>query len=68
MELFITPYRLCPVCKSVKLIRPIVRTCGAPECIWLWRRLKLDLRIKAEEDAAKLATEQFKEKLSKLFN
>lgn len=47
--------RLCPICRLNKLTRREVKTCGAAECVEMWRSLTAEQRGHAIEAAADAA-------------
>lgn len=45
------PLRNCPVCRIGKIRRRDIKTCGAPDCVELWRAMTSTQRAKAVEEA-----------------
>jgi len=46
------PIRSCPVCRSGKIVRKDIKTCGAPDCVELWRHMTSSQRARAIEEAS----------------
>jgi hypothetical protein len=46
------PTRNCPICHIGKIVRRDIKTCGASECVEVWRTLSPSQRAKALETAA----------------
>lgn len=47
--------RTCPVCKSAKLRRRELQTCGAPDCVAMWRTATSLQRAKMIDAAEELS-------------
>lgn len=43
--------RTCPICRVGKIARREVKTCGAPECVAVWRTLTTQQRARAVDEA-----------------
>jgi hypothetical protein len=46
-----TMVRKCPVCRVGVIVRKEVKTCGAMECITIWRTMTVHQRAQAMEEA-----------------
>jgi len=46
------PIRSCPVCRSGKIVRKDIKTCGAPDCVELWRHMTSSQRARAMDEAS----------------
>ena len=55
--------KMCPVCRSVKIFRKTVRTCGAPDCMAEWSAMSHSSRALAVEKASEpaMTEEEFQE-------
>ena len=55
--------KMCPVCRSVKIFRKTVRTCGAPDCMTEWSAMSSSSRALAVEKANEpaMTEEEFQE-------
>lgn len=45
------PLRNCPVCRVGKIRRKDIKTCGAPDCVEIWRAMTSSQRARAIEEA-----------------
>lgn len=45
------PIRNCPVCRIGRIVRKDVKTCGAPDCVELWKHMSTSQRARAIEEA-----------------
>lgn len=43
--------RNCPICRVGKVYRREVKTCGAPDCVELWRNMTASQRARAVDEA-----------------
>lgn len=48
------PTRLCPICRLGKIVRREVKTCGAYDCVQVWKTLSPSQRARAVEEAEQI--------------